>query len=374
MKPGEMKKKLGLIVNPLAGIGGRVGLKGSDGITTVKKAFALGAEILSPKRAIETLQELVPSKDEFDLITYPKEMGEDEAKQCGFSPIVLGNIISGKTTAEDTRSAAREMGNFGVDLIIFVGGDGTARDIYNAIGDKIAALGIPSGVKIHSSVYAVNPHRAAELIKMYIQGLASVREMEVMDIDEDLFRHGQVSAKLYGYLHVPYERRLVQSAKAASSGSSDNLGAIAEAVVDNMIDDYCYILGPGTTVKAIGDELKIDKTLLGVDLVYRKQLIGKDLNEQQLLDMIDGKKAKIVVTVIGGQGYIFGRGNQQISPCVIKKVGKQNLIVVATKNKLLSLQGPLLVDTGDSECDRYLSGYIRVIIGYNEEAAWKIEC
>lgn len=369
-----MKKKLGLIVNPLAGIGGRVGLKGSDGIATVKKAFAMGAEIISPSRAIETLQDLVPYKDEFDLITYPKEMGEDEAMQCGFSPIVLGNIISGQTTAEDTRSAACKMVDFGVDLIIFVGGDGTARDIYNAIGDKIAVMGIPSGVKIHSSVYAVNPHRAADLVKMYMKGLAPVREMEVMDIDEDRFRQGQVSARLYGYLRVPYERRLVQGAKAASSGSGDNLHTIAEAVVDNMIDDYFYILGPGTTVKAIGDELKIDKTLLGIDMVYRKQMIGKDLNEQQLLELIDGKKAKIVITVIGGQGYIFGRGNQQISPRVIRKVGKQNLIVVATKNKLLSLQGPLLVDTGDSECDRYLSGYIRVITGYNEEVAWKIEC
>ncbi len=374
MKPGEMKKKLGLIVNPLAGIGGRVGLKGSDGIDTVKKAFAMGAEIISPARAMEALKELYPCKDEFDLITYPQEMGEDEAEECGFSPIVLGEIDPDQTTAEDTRSAACNMVEFGVDLIIFVGGDGTARDVYEAIGDKTVVLGIPSGVKIHSSVYAVNPHRAAELVKMYMRGLAPVREMEVMDIDEDLFRQGQVSARLYGYLRVPYERRLVQGAKAASSGSGDNLRTIAEAVVDSMNDDYYYILGPGTTVKAIGDELKIDKTLLGVDMVSRKQLIGKDLNEQQLLELIDGKKAKIVVTVIGGQGYIFGRGNQQISPHVIRKVGKQNIIVVATKNKLLSLHGPLLVDTGDSECDCYLSGYIRVITGYNEESAWKVEC
>lgn len=373
MKPGEMKKKLGLIVNPLAGIGGRVGLKGSDGIDTVKKAFAMGAEIISPARAMEALKELYPCKDEFDLITYPQEMGEDEAEECGFSPIVLGEIDPDQTTAEDTRSAACNMVEFGVDLIIFVGGDGTARDVYEAIGDKTVVLGIPSGVKIHSSVYAVNPHRAAELVKMYMRGLAPVREMEVMDIDEDLFRQGQVSARLYGYLRVPYERRLVQSAKAASLGSG-NLSTIAEAVVDSMNDDYYYILGPGTTVKAIGDELKIDKTLLGVDIIYRKQLIGKDLNEQQLLELIDGKKAKIVVTVIGGQGYIFGRGNQQISPHVIRKVGKQNIIVVATKNKLLSLHGPLLVDTGDSECDCYLSGYIRVITGYNEESAWKVEC
>ncbi|MCJ7622548.1 MAG: ATP-NAD kinase family protein [Anaerolineaceae bacterium] len=299
MQPGQPKKKLGLIVNPLAGIGGRVGLKGSDGIDTVNKAFALGAKMESPSRAVEAIKELSASKAEFEIITYPAEMGEDEAKEGGFLPIVLGTIQSGHTTAEDTQRAANEIADFGVDLLIFVGGDGTARDIYKAIGGNIPVLGIPAGVKIHSSVYAVNPRRGADLIKLFLFGNAPTREMEVMDIDEDLFRHNQVSARLYGYLRVPFERRLVQGAKAASSGTGGNLRRIASAVIDRMIDDYHYILGPGTTVKAIGDILEIDKTLLGVDMVYKKQLIGKDLNETQLLELINGKKVKIVVTVIG---------------------------------------------------------------------------
>ncbi len=178
MNPGKIKKKLGLIVNPLAGIGGRVGLKGSDGIETVKKAFSMGAKITSPARAKEALQELHHINEEFDLFTYPNSMGEDEAKESGFSPIVLGKIDPGQTTAKDTQSAAREMMEIGIDLIIFVGGDGTARDIYQAVGDKIVVLGIPSGVKIHSSVYAVNPHRASELVQMYLKGLAPVRDMD----------------------------------------------------------------------------------------------------------------------------------------------------------------------------------------------------
>lgn len=368
-----MKKRIGLIVNPLAGIGGRVGLKGSDGIEIVKQALSLGAEKVSPRRAVETLQELYPLRDQLQIVTYPDEMGESEALECGYVPIVLGSITPGRTTAEDTKKAAVDLVHFGIDLIVFVGGDGTARDIYEAIDSTVPALGIPAGVKIHSSVYAVNPHRAAELIKAFLQNRAPVREMEVMDIDEDLFRRGQVSARLYGYLAVPFERRLVQGAKATSMESGESLKAIAQAVIDDMSDDTYYILGPGTTVKAIGDELNIDKTLLGVDVVYQKRLVGKDLNEQQLLEMIKGKKAKIVVTIIGGQGYILGRGNQQISPRVIRQVGKQNLIIVSSKNKLLSLPGPLLVDTGDPECDRSLSGYIRVITGYTEVSVWPIE-
>ena len=354
--------KLGLIVNPLAGIGGRVGLKGSDGQDTVEKAMALGAVPVAPTRAIEALRELSSLREKVDLLTYPSEMGEDEARESGFAPLVLGRIMPGNTTASDTRRAAREMAECKVDLLLFAGGDGTARDIYEAIGARVPVLGIPAGVKIHSSVYAVNPRRAAELVREFLKGRAPLREMEVMDIDEDLFREGRVSARFYGYMRVPFERRLVQGAKASSSGFAESPREIAKFVVDNMDKVHYYILGSGTTVKAIGDELGIDKTLLGVDLVYRKQLVGKDLNERQLLELVAGKKAKIVVTVIGGQGYIFGRGNQQISPRVIREVGEGNLIVVSTQSKLVSLNGPLLVDTGDYELDESLSGYIRVIL------------
>lgn len=371
----DARRKLGFIVNPLAGIGGRVGLKGSDGADTVKKAFELGAEMVSPDRALETLNMLSSEKDRFELVTYPDEMGEKEAATSGFHPVVLGSIQSGQTTAEDTRRAAIEMKEYGVDLIIFVGGDGTARDIYEAVGTSIPVMGIPAGVKIHSSVYAVNPRRAADLIKAFLDGKAPTQEMEVMDIDEELFREGRVSARLYGYLKVPYERRLIQGAKSPTRGSGQNLRGIAAAVVERMDDDdVYYILGPGTTVKAIGDALGIDKTLLGVDVVHRGRQVGKDLNEKQLLELIAGKRVKIVVTVIGGQGYIFGRGNQQISPKVIRAVGKQNIIVVADKNKLIALNGSLLVDTGDPDCDQYLSGFIRVITGFNEETVWKVEC
>jgi predicted polyphosphate/ATP-dependent NAD kinase len=219
----------------------------------------------------------------------------------------------------------------------------------------------------------VNPKRAVALIEAFLQGRTSLRELEVMDIDEDLFREGRVSARLYGYLRVPFQRQLIQGAKIASSGSQDNVIGIAEHIVENMADNWYYVLGPGTTVKAIGDRLGIAKTLLGVDVVTQGQLIAKDVNEQQLLATICDKNAKIIVTAIGGQGFLFGRGNQQISAQVIRQVGKENLIVVATKSKLLALDGPLLVDTGDPECDAYLSGYVTVITSYKQMSVWKVQ-
>jgi predicted polyphosphate/ATP-dependent NAD kinase len=368
-----MTSRLGLIVNPLAGIGGRVGLKGSDGPETVRKALDLGAEPASPGRAVSTLRALAELKPEIELLTYPFEMGEDEARAAGFDPIVLGSVRTGQTTASDTRRAAKELAARGVDLLLFVGGDGTARDIHEAVGTAVPVLGTPAGVKIHSSVYAINPRRAADLIRDYLAGRARTREMEVMDVDEDLFRAGRVSARLYGYLTVPFERQLLQGAKAASNSSAGDPRGLAMHVVDSMDDETYYILGPGSTMKAVGDALGIDKTLLGVDVVHQKRLVGKDVSEERLLALVEGRPTRIVVTVIGGQGYIFGRGNQQISPRVIKQVGREGVTVAATQNKLIALGGPLLVDTGDAECDRSLCGYIRVVTGYRAVSIWKVE-
>jgi len=371
------KKKLGLIVNPIAGMGGRVGLKGSDSYEILKKARELGAEPESPGRAVEALKKVSRIKDNIELVTYPYEMGEDEAKQCEFSPTVIGSVKKGNTTSCDTKNAAKEMLKLKVDLLLFAGGDGTARDIYNVIGDKIPALGIPAGVKIHSAVYATTPQNAGDLAAMYL-GRESpgirLRQAEVMDIDEQAFREDRLSAKLYGYLKVPYERRLVQSAKAGSVSEEEAaMDAISYDVINNMQDDYLYIIGAGTTTRGIMEKLGLKNTLLGIDAVYKRDLAGLDLNEAQLLKLIEGKRTKIVVTVIGGQGYIFGRGNQQISAEVIKKVGKENIIVVATKNKILSLKGnPLLVDTGDNEVNKILAGYIKVITGLNERVMLRV--
>lgn len=372
----ESRKKLGFIVNPIAGIGGRVGLKGSDGAKILRKALELGAEKTAPTRAVEALKRIAVIKYQIELITYPHEMGEDEARECGFKPTVIGSIKSGRTTPEDTVKAAREMLELGVDLIIFAGGDGTARDIYEAVDGKVPVLGIPAGVKIHSGVYAVNPASAGELATRFLLGEStSIRESEVMDIDEEAFREDRVSAKLYGYLMVPYVETLVQNSKEASRAQEEvSLLAIASDVVENMQDDYTYLVGPGTTTRPIFEELGLEKTLLGVDVVHKGRLVASDVNESQILELIRRKKAKIIVTVIGGQGFVFGRGNQQISPKVIQEVGRENIEIVATPDKLASLQGkPLLVDTGDPEVDEVLSGYHKVITGYKRRVVYMVK-
>ncbi|MHA2333513.1 MAG: ATP-NAD kinase family protein [Candidatus Hodarchaeales archaeon] len=368
-------KKLGLIINPIAGMGGKVGLKGTDGSIILEQAKQLGARPESQNRALISIQKLLPIKDKIELITYPDEMGGNAATKCSFQPKIIGSITKGKTTAADTQKAAKELLDHKIDLLLFAGGDGTARDIYNVIGEKIVTLGIPTGVKIHSAVFAVNPARAGELALSVLQNRTNrVREAEVMDIDEKSFRKGIVRARLHGYLKIPYERAHVQSIKAGSPETESHAHqAIAEEVVENMLSNYFYIIGPGTTTRAIMEKLNLLNTLLGIDLIYNKELIANDLNESQIAYHIQGKKAKLVITPIGGQGYLLGRGNQQLSPNIIRKIGKNNIVVLATKNKIHSLNGqPLLVDSGDKEIDELLQGYISVYTGYRERIIYRV--
>ena len=370
-----MRHQIGLIINPIAGMGGRVGLKGTDGPQILKAAREMGATPESYRRASQALESLAGLKDDVHVLTYPEGMGENLLRAAGLDLTVLGSITADATSAEDTRQAAREMRDSGVALLLFVGGDGTARDIYKAIGNTLPVLGIPAGVKMHSAVFGTTPRNAGELAVRFLQGKAvGTREAEVMDIDEIAFREERVSAKLFGYLQVPFERKLLQSVKAGRIGDEESLvRAIALDVINAMEPDCHYIVGPGTTTREIMRVLNLPHTLLGVDVVLDRSLVANDVSERRLLEIIKGTSARIVVSIIGGQGYLFGRGNQQISDRVIQEVGKQGIIVIATKTKVFALNdSPLLVDTGNDTVNQMLSGYIHVTTGQKEKLVYRV--
>lgn len=366
-------KQIGLIVNPIAGIGGRVGLKGSDGFETQRRALEMGAIPESIDRASLSLVELLRREPHLEVVSFPGEMGERAARQAGCTPTVIGEI-SPPTSAEDTRRAVRAMCSRGVELILFAGGDGTARDICSSIPPHYPCLGIPAGVKIHSAVYATSPRHAGELAAMFLQGKARLREAEVLDLDEDAYRQGRVSTRLFGTLHVPYRPLLLQNQKAPSPESEAyQADAIAADIIEQMQADVAYILGPGTTTRAIAQRLNVEKTLVGVDVVRNGQLVARDVSQSQLLELLEQFPGVIIVTPIGGQGFLFGRGNQQIGPQVIRKVGRENILVVSTAHKLCALRmQPLLVDTGDAQVDQLLAGYFSVVTGYRERMVYKV--
>ena len=365
--------KLGLIVNPWAGIGGSVALKGSDGVA--EEALARGAMPLAQQRAKTALSELLPFKDRLQIFTVAGAMGENIAVELGFAVTVLCQSATDPSTATDTEEAAKFLSAAGVDLLLFAGGDGTARNICAAVNPQTTVLGIPAGCKIHSGVYAITPAAAGKVVAQMIQGkLVSVQEAQVMDIDEIAFREGSVRAKRFGEMQIPTELRYVQSVKSSGKESEELvLDDLAAYVASDMEPNIRYVMGSGSTIAAVMAELGLANTLLGVDVVENNQLIATDVTASELLALVKPRATKLLITLIGGQGHIFGRGNQQLSPSVIRAIGRDNIQLIATKTKLQQLQGrPLISDSGDAVLDQELQGMMKVLCGYNDYVMYRL--
>ena len=371
--------RLGLIINPVAGIGGRVALKGSDGEDIQQLARERGANALAESRMQQALEMLVDYKDDIHIYTAANEMGGNLSLSLGFKTTVVNPLNNKHTSAGDTEKTVQLCVEQGIDLLLFAGGDGTARNVYHALENLKSAppvIGVPAGCKIHSSVYAVTPVHAGELLGLIIKGRAlSLTEASVMDIDEDEFRHDRVKAKLHGYLNVPAENQFMQNMKEGGISHEEiTLQDIAAFITETMDDDILYLVGSGTTPKAIMDELQLPATLLGLDAVKDHQLVMADVNELQILQLLEKhEKVCLIITIIGGQGHVFGRGNQQISPEVIRRIGWENIVIISSPEKIHSLNGqPMRVDTGDEELNQSLYGMVPVITGYDEKMLYRI--
>jgi NAD+ kinase len=346
-------RQIGLVVNPIAGMGGRVGLKGTDG--KVSEAVARGAEPRAEQRARRALAALRETDPDATLYAYGGVMGAGAAREAGFDPLVVGQPAGGigETSAEDTRDAVRAFVDRGVDLVLFAGGDGTAVDVaetLSELGSKTPILGVPAGVKVYSAVFAVDPPSAGRVAATFER----TERTEVNDIDEDDYREGEVHTELRALASVPVDDRR-QSSKQLGGGS---LEGVVRGFVDGVDPSRTYVFGPGSTVGAIESALGFEGTPLGVDVWRDGEVLVRDAAESEILDVL-GEDNTVVVSPIGGQGFVFGRGNQQISPAVLRRATVE---VVASRRKLDGL-GVLRVDTGDPDLDEELRGWCRVRVG-----------
>ncbi len=367
--------RIGFLVNPIAGMGGRVGLKGTDGLAA--EAKRLGAEPIATARALEALRTLkslldgTPGAPSINWFTASGPMGGDALRASGFTMIAVAHAAPAESSAKDTRTAVQKFLLAGVDLVLFCGGDGTARDICSVTGEATPILGIPAGVKMYSGVFGVTPTRAAETLMRYITGEISLADVEIVDLDEEKYRHDEWAVRLYMTAKTPFEPAYIQAAKALIVGADED--AIKEDIAAHLSEEIqaqpetLFLLGPGSTVQAVGRALKIDKTLLGIDAVACCRIIGKDLNERQILDLLARHhRRKLVLSPIGAQGFLLGRGNQQLSPTVVRHIGAENIIVVATPAKLA--RTPFLrFDSGDSSLDSDMisRNFLPVVVGYH---------
>lgn len=366
--------KFGLILNPIAGLGGPAGLKGTDGV--VEEALRRGSEKRVQDRVRLALEPLCEKQDAVEWITLPGEMGADVLSDLGIPHRTLGEAVTAATTAEDTQMGVSLLEAESIDLLLFAGGDGTARDIFDAYERVPAVLGIPCGVKMHSGVFTTTPGAATALIDKLIEGeILSIVEAEVRDIDEISFREGIVKTRFYGELPVPDDLQYMQQTKVGGREVEELvIQDMAAYFIENLDPSVFYVMGSGSTIAGVMDAMGLNSTLLGIDVVRNHQVFATDVSEQELLEILkDAGEARIVITAIGGQGHILGRGNQQISPAVIKRVGIDNIDILASKSKLASLEKrPLLVDTGDESLNEALRGIRAVITGYEDRVLYRV--
>ena len=364
-------KRIGFLINPIAGMGGRVGLKGTDDVAD--EAARRGARPVAHLRAGETLRELggqEGARSKIHWITCAGPMGEDALKDAGFSDIEVIYEPADGTSRDDTEAAVRLFLDAGVDLVLFCGGDGTARDVCAVTGRETPILGIPSGVKMFSGAFGVTPAKTAGILVGFVEERLTLADVEVMDLDEERYRQGEWAVRLYTLVSTPYEPDHTQSAKMLITERTD--ADVKDEIAGYLVEtieaspEVLFVLGPGSTVQAVGQRLGIDKTLLGVDAIAGGEVVGADLDERRLLSLLDRYPlCELVLSPIGAQGFVLGRGNLQLSPDVIRRIGDGNLIVVATPAKLA--RTPVLrFDTGDGELDAELvgRGYIPVVVGY----------
>ncbi len=370
--------RVGLVVNPIAGMGGRVGLKGTDGV--LEEAISLGAEPHASHRAVLMLKRFMaacdglPGAPDVRWIVSSGEMGMDAIEEAGI-PLDECEVVhvarsDDGTTAEDTIRACQAIEEAGVEVLLFCGGDGTARDVLRAVDQRVPFLGVPAGVKMHSGVFAVTPAGAAETLLDFLQGKLDVAEADVIDLDEERYRDGEWDLQMFGTANTPYEPSLIQGGKVMVHMASEQglLEDIAECIEEYIKEgpETLWILGPGGTLRFIGEWLGIDKTLLGVDAVAGGEQVGKDLNEEGLLELLERyDDARVVVSPIGAQGFFLGRGNLQLSPEVVRRVGVDGFEIVSTPAKLA--RTPMLrVDTGDAQVNQafFDRGHMGVLIGY----------
>jgi predicted polyphosphate/ATP-dependent NAD kinase len=367
--------RIGFLINPIAGMGGRVGLKGTDGVAA--EAARRGAKPTANVRALEALREFkrllagAPNPPAVEWLTVAGAMGADALQAAGFTAVEVVHTATAEPSAQDTKAAVEAFLAAGVGLVLFCGGDGTARDICGVAGETVPVLGIPAGVKMYSGVFGVTPARTAEILMRYLAGEIGLARVDIVDLDEEKYRHDEWAVRLYMAAQTPFEPTCVQAAKALIAGADEE--AIKDDIAAHLREEIetkpstLFLLGPGSTVQAVGRALNIDKTLLGIDAVAGGTVVGKDLAEQQILDLLDRHPdRRLVLSPIGAQGFLLGRGNQPLSPAVIRQIGADNIIILSTPAKLA--RTPVLrFDTGDAALDADLISrkFFAAIIGYH---------
>ena len=368
--------RLGLLVNPDAGLGGRLGLKGSDG--QAELARSMGAEDRSGPRMRAMLEHFSSIHragfEDISWVTSEGRMGTDWFPEAEIGSISIVHSSSGSTSAEDTQDAVNTLLESEIDLLVYAGGDGTTRDVVAALDSaespETPVIGVPTGVKMHSGCFAASPKAAAEALSSWLIGDLLLASTEVLDLDEELYRQGKWVVRLYAEAMTPSSPRWMQGSKqrVEASGEEDTTEGLADHIREILVsEDRMLIWGSGGTLRRIAEMNGFEPTNLGIDATIGNEQVGTDLSESDLLELLSGHDGPttLLLSPMGGQGFLIGRGNLQLSPEVLRLIGIENILGVVTPAKLLSVRR-LRIETGDPELDADFAAmrYMKVLQGY----------
>jgi len=375
--------RLGLLVNPDAGLGGRLGLKGSDG--QAEYARSQGAEDRAGPRVTDCLayfSKLHRDCSNIEWVTSKGRMGTDwMSDDLGAVEKIHESI--GNTSATDSSGLIANLLDSGIDLLLYGGGDGTTRDIVAALESHgrsdLPIIGVPCGVKMHSGCFASSPKAAAEVLSAWLNGDLLIASTEVLDLDEELYREGKWVVRLYAEAMTPASPRWMQGTKqrVEASGEEEIVEGLADHIKELlMTEDRLIIWGSGGTLRTIGKIVGLKPTLLGIDASVGEKQVGVDLNEEQLLELLDTHNGPITLLLspMGGQGFLIGRGNLQLSPAVLRHVGVNDVLGICTPAKLLTVRR-LRIETGDTNLDAEFAEkkYLKVLQGYRTTRVLPVE-
>ena len=369
--------RVGLVVNPIAGMGGSVGLAGTDGEQRLEQAILLGAKPRAGQRCTEFLEPLIALL-KTQQVTLLAAEGEAGSHWCDKAGIAAQKVVPPAADAKPTQSAVQALVEKGIDLLVFVGGDGTARDVLAALPETVCALGVPAGVKMHSGVFAVTPAAAARVLANLLEGdLVALHPREVRDfpaVDGEPDRQQVVT---FGELLVPDQGSYMQHTKVGGVESEPLVvEEIAAYMAEQLADAQVLVLGPGSTLQAIKAKFGVQGSLRGFDVLVNGQ-VQRNVTETQLLEVLRrAENPNVVLSFTRQQGFLLGRGNQQLSAqCLALLRWPQQITVVGSRTKLSSLQGrPLMIDTADKQLDALLSGVIPIIAGYDDQLLYRVAC
>ncbi len=350
-------RKIAFFINPRAGEGKKLGLKSSDDIPQAdyseSESTIIGRNFVSSITFPESVHLIMP---DFEIY-----------KSDGFMqfPYTLVKGWNNPSSSADTKNFAKKAISEGAELLVFVGGDGTARDLLDAVGHAVPVIGVPAGIKMYSSVFAYTWMDAVKELEFFLSNSVKFEDKEILDYD---FKEDRL--KLFGEMSGIQSKTYNQDPKQVFA--STDISSLGYGIAADMSSEISYIIGPGSTCNSILEALGVPGTdLLNFKIVKNRRVVKSRAGEEDILAAMKDGNYRLIISPIGGMGILVGRGNYELSDRVLTELRPENLIIVATREKMIPINEIIMI-APVAISDRF-GQYVRISVGIDEFVIKKLK-